>query len=539
MVDKVDIISAQQKFALSQIQTPTVSAKAEKPQEDTKRNVDWKTIGAAGTALAALVIGGIYWARSGKSSGAVDKAGQKLGEEVSTAAAKGEETLKKLLPFEFDTDGPILKYIGKGRDIADADKPVNEIVSAYLPDELELNKVMDLPRKGQLFYSEDSKSFRYFDSYVTFFKLESDSPDSSYKKIFECLGFDDRHRLFVYQNDDSTRLMFDGSYDFDIKIDNKTQKVLSAEAGNQKISKENTENILKDFDINKYISDKNYRTSFNAKLSEFASIEEFAAKFKKSVDEIKELAQTPECKEIIKKAQVLRDPDTNISVKCITDNLNNIFGLNVIKSGFGYTSNLSESNIFNFLNRKCILLDAVPNSIVDGVDSTGNVVKYRDGIRIRPKFCKIDITTGKITGVEKSQGELIEASADGRYIRYENVFNDNEMVYINPKEITGEIPRITRNINKNGLFEVKEYSDRNVFKFGNDEKEISIEYIPDTKGIVRAKSFIKDLKTGETQEISAEKETAIKDLINIFDFTGLSAKDYITAIKGLIAEILK
>lgn len=539
MVDKVDLISAQQKFALSQVQTPQAPAKTDKPQEDNKRNVDWKTIGAAGTALAALVIGGIYWARSGKSSGAVDKAGQKLGEEVSTAAAKGEETLKKLLPFEFDTDSPILKYIGKGRDITDKDQFYNEITSAYLPDKLELNKVMDLPRKGQLFYSEDGKSFRYFDSYVTFFKLESNSPDSSYKKIFECLGFDDRHRLFVYQNDDSTRLMFDGSYDFDIMIDNKAQKVLSAEAGRQKISKENTENILKDFDINKYISDKNYRTSFNAKLSEFASIEEFAAKFKKSVDEIKELAQTPECKEIIKKAQVLRDPDTNISVKCITDNLNNIFGVSEIKRAFRYTSNLSESNIFNFLNHKHCLLDVVPNSIVDGVDSAGNFVKYKDGIRIRPKFCKIESSTGKITGTAKSQGELIEASADGRYIRYENVLHGNEAVYINPKEITGEIPRITRNTNKNGLFEVKEYSDRNVFKFGNDEKEFSIEYIPDTKGIVRAKSFIKDLKTGETQEISAEKETAIKDLINIFDFTRLNEKDCISTLRGLIADILK
>lgn len=293
MVDKVDIISAQQKFALSQIQTPTVSAKAEKPQEDTKRNVDWKTIGAAGTALAALVIGGIYWARSGKSSGAVDKAGQKLGEEVSTAAAKGEETLKKLLPFEIDTDGSILKYIGKGRDITDKDQFYNEITSAYLPDKLVLNKVMDLPGKSKLFYSDDGRSFRYMNDDVTFFKLESDSLDSSYKKIFECMDFDDRHRLFVYQNDNTTRLMFDGSYDFDIKIDNKTQKVLSAEAGNQKISKENTENILKDFDINKYISDKNYRTSFNAKLSEFASIEELAASCKKSVEEIKNLPKHP------------------------------------------------------------------------------------------------------------------------------------------------------------------------------------------------------------------------------------------------------
>lgn len=236
---------------------------------------------------------------------------------------------------------------------------------------------------------------------------------------------------------------------------------------------------------------------------------------------------------------MLRAPDTYISVKCITDNLDNIFGLNVIKRAFGLTSNINESNIFNFLNREHSLLDVVPNSIVDGVDSAGNFVKYKDGIRIRPRFCKIDSSTGKITGTAKSQGELIEASVDGRYIRHADVLNGNEMVYINPKEITGEIPRISRNINKNGLFEVKEFSDRNVFKFGNEEKEISIEYIPDTKGIVRAKSFIKDLKTSETQEISAPKDTVLKDLIETFDFTILDEKDYITAIKGLIAEILK
>ena len=52
MVDKVDIIGAPSKFSVQPVKSETQSTA--KPTDD-GRKVNWKTIGIAGTALAAIV----------------------------------------------------------------------------------------------------------------------------------------------------------------------------------------------------------------------------------------------------------------------------------------------------------------------------------------------------------------------------------------------------------------------------------------------------------------------------------------------------
>ena len=90
MVDKVDIISAPSKFSVQTQQK--VPKPAAKPEENESRKVDWKTIGIAGAALAAIV-GGIILVKRGNASKAaktVSNAGSqagKAGETTTTAAS--------------------------------------------------------------------------------------------------------------------------------------------------------------------------------------------------------------------------------------------------------------------------------------------------------------------------------------------------------------------------------------------------------------------------------------------------------------------
>ena len=92
MVEKVDIISAPSKFSVQPAQKEVQSATEAKENEN--RKVDWKTIGIAGTALAAIVGAVILIRRgnAGKAAETVTNAGSQTGRAAETATNVGSHT---------------------------------------------------------------------------------------------------------------------------------------------------------------------------------------------------------------------------------------------------------------------------------------------------------------------------------------------------------------------------------------------------------------------------------------------------------------
>ena len=121
MVEKVDLINAPQKFAIKQ---PKVEENKESKISENKK-IDWKTVGLASASIAATVIGGIWYARRGKTPDSVEKQGEKLGNEfVDNINKEIDEIIDfvpeiKLTPFDLDPNGSVLKYIGKGEKVVD------------------------------------------------------------------------------------------------------------------------------------------------------------------------------------------------------------------------------------------------------------------------------------------------------------------------------------------------------------------------------------------------------------------------------------
>lgn len=492
--------------------------------KEPEKEINWTKWGSIGTAAAAVIIGGIYYARSGKSSSTVEKKGKKLSEEVSELAVKSKQTLKNLSPFEFDMESGIFKFIGKGKDVEQDVEILNKIEPTFVSkNKLVLNKVADINDKCRLFYSEDGKSFKYIDNDFEFFKLEQKGLIDGYKSIIECHDNSYNNSLHIYKRKNYTQLIFDRSNLLNIDIDNETNKVLSVRYKSYDIPTDNAEELLKDFDINKYISDKNFRDEFNTKVSDFA----YSVKLKR-------LSETPEYKNILEDAQELRSPDTFLSVKGITDNLYNIFGIDHAKAAFNNTSEINKSNILTFLNEHKVLLDIKTDTTDFLTDIYGNPTK-RKGISIVPAHYNIIDETDEI--IRSGGSPMIFGTPDGRYIRYNG--DCIEMLYINPETITKVTPRLTDVSNNNGFFTLNEFEDKNILELQMNgiPKKLYIEYNPELKEANQNKSYLLDFKTNNRQEIS-KNQNVLNEILETFDFTRLSEKDYITHIKSLIESVI-
>ena len=445
------------------------------------KKIDWKTVGLASAAIAATVIGGIWYARRGKTPDSVEKQGQKLGNEVVENINKEiDEIIEfvpeiKLTPFDLDPNGSVLKYIGKGEKVVD-DVDIFEAATINYPTKQQIgfNYYHKIDDKTHLYYDDKTANFTVIGddieciSYTPKNNYEKTKNVNEYTNVIECVSdwIDD---LRIFQNEKIADITFGtSSYNLPIKIryEKCSGKPIFIEYDNVRLDEKFAQEFFKDFDTNKYISDAQYRNYINQRFVDKESMLKFASRNLMNYEQIMNFKSSANFQEILKQGRENSDYVESPACNNVINTLRKVFGVDYTRQAI----NLELPNAFKESNLFKILYDNIINgykintgSIIEYTDGAGNFIKDKNGIIFRLQQLEVEGETLS----KKQLKDKIETTLDGRYIRFSDDLNYEYKIY-NPEKITNDNPKMTSAFDLTTSVSLKEYPDKKVYELQPD-----------------------------------------------------------------------
>jgi len=552
MVEKVDLINAPQKFA---IQQPKVEEN--KASEINKnKKTDWKTIGLASAAIAATVIGGIWYARRGKTPDSVEKQGQKLGNEVIDNINKEvDEIIEivpeiKLTPFDLDPNGRILKYIGQGEKNVDGIDIFDTAIAHYpAKQHLDFNYYRKIDESTHLYYDEKTSNFKVIGddieciSYTPKNNYEKTKNVNEYTNVIECES-GESNNLRIFQNEKIADIMFGTSsctLPIKIRYEKCSGKPIFIEYDNVRLDEKFAQEFFKDFDTNNYISNAEYRNYINQRFKENESMLKFASRNLMNYEQIMNFKSSANFQEILKQGGENSDYVESPACKNVIDTLGRVFGVDssLQAEELKLSNTFKESDLFKRLyNNITSGYKINTGSIIEYTDGAGNFIKDKNGIIFRLQQLKVEGETLRKTPLK----DKIETTLDGRYIRFFDDWNYEYKIY-NPEKITNDNPKMTSAFHWTTSVSLKEYPDKKVYELQPDSFPGPIKITVGSDGKIDfnetyIQSYDKQKNVTYTTKLQPEKEGLIKELIEIVDFSKISSRDWQQTFKEMANDIL-
>lgn len=552
MVEKVDLINAPQKFAIKQ---PKVEENKESKISENKK-IDWKTVGLASAAIAATVIGGIWYARRGKTPDSVEKQGEKLGNEfVDNINKEIDEIIDivpeiKLTPFDLDPNGSVLKYIGKGEKVVD-DVDIFEAATINYPTKQQIgfNYYHKIDDKTHLYYDDKTANFTVIGddieciSYTPKNNYEKTKNVNEYTNVIE-FESGESNNLRIFQNEKIADIMFGtSSYNLPIKIryEKCSGKPIFIEYGNVRLDEKFAQEFFKDFDTNKYISDTQYRNYINQRFVDKESMLKFASRNLMNYEQIMNFKSSAIFQEILKQGGENSDYVESPACKNVIDTLGKVFGVDssLQAEELKLPNTFKESDLFKCLyNNVASGYKINMGSIIEYTDGAGNFIKDKNGIIFRLQQLRVEGETLS----KKQLKDKIETTLDGRYIRFFDDWNYEYKIY-NPEKITNDNPKMTSAFYWTTSASLKEYPDKKVYELQPDSFPSPIKITVGSDGKINFNETYIQIhdehgKIIGTTNLQPEKEELIKELIEIVDFSKISSRDWQQTFKEMANDVL-
>lgn len=552
MVEKVDLINAPQKFAMQQ---PKVEENKEFKISENKK-IDWKTVGLASAAIAATVIGGIWYARRGKTPDSVEKQGEKLGNEfVDNINKEIDEIIDivpeiKLTPFDLDPNGSVLKYIGKGEKVVD-DVDIFEAATINYPTKQQIgfNYYHKIDDKTHLYYDDKTANFTVIGddieciSYTPKNNYEKTKNVNEYTNVIE-FESGESNNLRIFQNEQIADITFGtSSYNLPIKIryEKCSGKPIFIEYDNVRLDEKFAQEFFKDFDTNKYISDAQYRNYINQRFVDKESMLKFARRNLMNYEQIMNFKSSANFQEILKQGRENSDYVESPACKNVIDTLGKVFGVDssLQAEELKLPNTFKESDLFKRLyNNIASGYKINMGSIIEYTDGAGNFIKDKNGIIFRLQQLKVQDETL----IKKQLKNKIETTLDGRYIRFFDDWNYEYKIY-NPEKITNDNPKMTSAFELTTSISLKEYPDKKVYELQPDSFPSPIKITVGSDGKINFNETYIQIhdehgKIIGTTNLQPEKEDLIKELIEIVDFSKISSRDWQQTFKEMANDIL-
>ena len=552
MVEKVDLINAPQKFAIQQSKVEENKAS----EINKNKKTDWKTIGLASAAIAATVIGGIWYARRGKTPDSVEKQGQKLGNEVVDNINKEvDEIIEivpeiKLTPFDLDPNGRILKYIGQGEKTVDGIDIFDTAIAHYpAKQHLDFNYYHKIDESTHLYYDEKTSNFKVIGddieciSYTPKNNYEKTKNVNEYTNVIECES-GESNNLRIFQNEKIADITFGtSSYNLPIKIryEKCSGKPIFIEYDNVRLDEKFAQEFFKDFDTNNYISNAEYRNYINQRFIDNESMLKFASHNFMDYEQIMNFKSSANFQEILKHGKENSDYVESPACKNVIDTLGRVFGVDssLQAEELKLSNTFKESDLFKRLyNNITSGYKINTGSIIEYTDGAGNFIKDKNGIIFRLQQLKVEGETLRKTPLK----DKIETTLDGRYIRFFDDWNYEYKIYA-PEKITNDNPKITSAFHWTTSVSLKEYPDKKVYELQPDSFPSPIKITVGSDGKIDfnetyIQSHDKQRNVTYTTKLQPEKEELIKELIEIIDFSKISSRDWQQTFKEMANDIL-
>lgn len=522
---KVDIISSPSRFT---IQQEPVKPKAD--VNNNEKNVSWKTIGLISSAIMATVLGGIYYAKH-----------HSVPKNISTAVpdiAGGSDTPTVFGKFELDLKESVLQFFGKGKKPADNSEEYIAFKNTFLK-KVKLKHVID---ENKIVWHDEANEFmQYIDKTKNSgFELKIWKPKNVTDDVIDLIETynpdgPNCEYLNLLRKKNSSILSFSDVYHtnkYEIEFNEKTGQIIKASSDTiDDIPKEEAQKLINNFDINKYISSKEYRDEYAQRFTIHAFAEPISKKTGISVDEIIKLQDSPEFKSI---SNYMFDSAcfTTGSGKAIKT-LEDIFSIT-----YTHEPILARPNTVYALLRDGGEIHGAYFSNIEADVSTGHI-KIPVGIVLGKSTLGLD-PSGKLV-LKETRLPKLEYSKDGRFIRYSKS-SEFEMQSYTPVKITETTPKEVKYNGPNGFCYIKEYDNKKIIEIINeDKKRVVLSYDTKTKKINPAECYAEVFNQENSHVDLTGKESMLKDIYGTFDIVDYSTNntDYIHTNNYYIAKLFE
>lgn len=540
MVEKVSLISSPQKLRVQEHKTE--QSKQTNPDNNNQRKIDWKTIGYAGAAAAATIIGGIWYHRSCKNSDQLLKPLEELSEQIckKTTADDLIPDLISKKPFEINLDKLTFKYIDCGIT-TNTNEPVNIAIKHYPKiEEVEFDKIIKNSGDIKIYKNNDNSEKLIdgedFSCHLYSIKNISDIDENSKKalKVIECET--STGEVFHILNDGEFTNFKIGKHDelkTFIEIDSKTDELLSITQDEELLDLQFAKELLKDFNINTYLTDKTYRINMNKRFSDSINMLDFAKVHDLIFDDVMDVKNSKQFKALIKHGKEHADYIESPACKKVFRTLENTFGIQVPEYQINDNKIYSDSDLFKLLRFSSTRYTVNANTPIKYNYQGDNIID-RYGIVFNKETIKLDDLD--IDTIQHSN--KIETDINAAYIRFTDDLNYDYKIF-NPEKITAETPKITSAKSNTTSISLAEYPDKKVYELQPESFNKPIKITINKDGSIDFnESYIKDENLNLTTKLQPEKEELIKELIEIVDFSKISSDDWQQTFKGMANEVL-
>lgn len=521
---KVDIISSPSRFTIQQ-----EPAKPKADVNNNEKNVSWKTIGLISSAIMATVLGGIYYAKH-----------HSVPKNISTAVpdiAGGSDTPTVFGKFELDLKESVLQFFGKGKKPADNSEEYIAFKNTFLK-KVKLKHVID---ENKIIWHDEANEFMQFIDKTENSRLNLKiwKPKNVTDDVIDLIetysgGLNCEYLNLLRKKDSSILSINDlrDTYNYKIEFNEKTGQIIKASSDTiDDIPKEEAQKLIKDFDINKYISSKEYRDEYAQRFTIHAFAEPISKKTGISADEIIKLQDSPEFKSI---------SNYMFESACITTGsgkaiktLEDIFSIT-----YTHEPILARPNTVFALLRDGGKIHGADISTIEADVSRGHI-KIPVAIILEKHTLGLD-PSGKLV-LKETRLPKLECSEDGRFLRYSKS-SEFEMQSYTPVKITETTPKETSYEGLKGCCYIKEYDNKKIIEIINeDKKRVVLSYDTKTKKINPDECYAEVFNQENSRVDLTGKESILKDIYGTFNIANYSTNntDYIHTNNYYIAKLFE